>query len=290
MKKLSMFFALFCASCMVVGLSSCKEKKAEEPQKEEAAVEAIDANESMTLSGTIDKYPITMELSCEGSDIKGSYYYTRSGKKVSEDLQLKGTIDEDGRMELFEWVESDGTHSGHFLGYFTPTDGYKGKFDRSDGKEMTFNLTVENLNKDAKANQKGFSHAANKDFSFAVQEVRNAAPNHTWFDTNDNASSSYDDDEGDASFSSNSSSGSEDWDAILDAYDRYVTKYISYVNKAANGDMTAMAECASMMQEANDLAEKLQNAKGELSSAQVARYTKIMNKMASAAQKLQKLR
>lgn len=34
MKKLSMIFALLCASCMVVGLSSCKEKKAEEPQEE----------------------------------------------------------------------------------------------------------------------------------------------------------------------------------------------------------------------------------------------------------------
>lgn len=283
-----MIFALFCASCMVIGLSSCKEKKAEEPPKEEkTVVEAIDANESMTLSGTIDKYPITMELSCEGSDIKGTYYYIKKGKKASTDLQLKGTIDEDGRMELFEWVESNGYHSGHFLGVFTPTDGYKGKFDRYEGKELEFDLTVENLDKDAKANQKGFSHAANKDFSFAVQEIRNAVPNHTWFDENDNESSSYDDDEEDDSFSSSSSSGSEDWDAILDAYDRYVTKYISYVNKAANGDMTAMAECASLMQEANDLAEKLQNAKGELSSAQIARYTKIMNKMANAAQKLQ---
>ena len=61
--------------------------------------------------------------------------------------------------------------------------------------------------------------------------------------------------------------GSEDWDALLAAYEQYVDKYISYVKKAAKGDITALTEYPSLMKKAQQLSDKIQKAQGELSSA-----------------------
>lgn len=83
-----------------------------------------------------------------------------------------------------------------------------------------------------------------------------------------------------------SSSGSEDWDALLDSYDQYVTKYISFVKKAAKGDMSAVAEYPALMEKAEEYGNRLENAKSDLSAAQWARYMKITQKMASAASEM----
>lgn len=100
-------------------------------------------------------------------------------------------------------------------------------------------------------------------------------------DDEDNSSSSLYDD------SDTSPSGSEDWDALLTSYENYVDKYISYVKKAAKGDMTALAEYPSLMEKAQDFSDKLQRAQGDLSASQWARYNKITMKMMKAAQEMQ---
>ena len=82
---------------------------------------------------------------------------------------------------------------------------------------------------------------------------------------------------------SSSSSSSEDWDALLDSYDEYVTKYISYMKKAANGDMSALSEYPALLEKAQEFSEKMENAQGEMTSAQWSRYTKITKKMSPAA-------
>ena len=79
-------------------------------------------------------------------------------------------------------------------------------------------------------------------------------------DTSDNS-----DEEGEAS---ESSSSSEDWDAILDSYERMVDKYIVYANKVADGNTDVMSEAASIMEEAQEYADKLKNASDNLSSSQ----------------------
>ena len=81
-----------------------------------------------------------------------------------------------------------------------------------------------------------------------------------------------------------SSSGSENWDSVLDSYERYVDKYIAIMKKAQSGDVSAMSEYPSLMQEAQEYGDKLQNAKGSLSASQMARYQRITNKMLKAAQ------
>lgn len=85
---------------------------------------------------------------------------------------------------------------------------------------------------------------------------------------------------------SQSSSSSQDWDALLDSYEEYVNKYIEFYKKAQNGDMSAMTEYASMMQKAQDYANKLENARGEISAAQLARFQKIQAKMLEAVQNM----
>ena len=79
-----------------------------------------------------------------------------------------------------------------------------------------------------------------------------------------------------------SSSSSADWDDVLDSYENYVDKYITLAKKVAAGDMSAMAEYTSLMEEAQQLGERLDGAKGEMSASQMARYNKITMKMATA--------
>lgn len=106
----------------------------------------------------------------------------------------------------------------------------------------------------------------------------------------DDSSSSYassnddDDDDDSDSYTSSSSSGSQNWDALLNSYEQYVDKYISYMKKAAKGDMSAMSEYPALMEKAQEFNSKLQDAQGEMSASQWSRYIKITNKMTKAAQ------
>lgn len=92
----------------------------------------------------------------------------------------------------------------------------------------------------------------------------------------DNSSSMSNDD-------SSSSSSTEDWDALLDSYEEYVDKYISFAKKAAKGDMDALSEYPSLLEKAQELSNELSGAQGSMSSSQWSRYMRITNKMANAA-------
>ena len=81
-------------------------------------------------------------------------------------------------------------------------------------------------------------------------------------------------------------SESEDWDAVLDEYENYVDKYIALLKKAKQGDMSALSEYAGMMEKAQELGGKMDDAQGEMSSAQWSRYTRILQKMTNAAQSM----
>lgn len=105
-------------------------------------------------------------------------------------------------------------------------------------------------------------------------------------DDDESSSSDDDDDEAD-SYSSSSSSGSQDWDALLNSYEQYVDKYISYMKKAAKGDMSALSEYPALMEKAQEFSSKMEGAKGDMSASQWARYIKITNKMTQAVANMQ---
>lgn len=73
------------------------------------------------------------------------------------------------------------------------------------------------------------------------------------------------------------------FDEWLDDYEDYVDKYISFVKKAKSGDVRALAEYPALMQKAQDLNDKIEDVKSELSDSQLARYNKIAQKLAKAA-------
>lgn len=122
-----------------------------------------------------------------------------------------------------------------------------------------------------------------KEVKSRAKEVRIfVVGNSSSYADSDMSDSSDDDDE-----LSESSSGTEDWDAILDSYERMVDKYIAYANKVADGDTNVMTEAASIMEEAQEYADKLKNANDNLSSSQLSRLNRISAKMAKAAAELQ---
>lgn len=83
-----------------------------------------------------------------------------------------------------------------------------------------------------------------------------------------------------------SDTDSPDWNELLDSYEQYVDQYISYVKKAANGDMDALAEYPSLMQKAQEFSDKMKGAQSDMSASQWSRYMKITNKMTNALQEL----
>lgn len=105
-------------------------------------------------------------------------------------------------------------------------------------------------------------------------------------ESSDDSSVSSDNSSDDNESISSSSTGSADWDSMLDSYELYVNKYIALVKKAANGDISAMAEYAGLMQKAQELSDKMNGAQGDMSASQWARYLKITTKMTTAAQEM----
>lgn len=83
-----------------------------------------------------------------------------------------------------------------------------------------------------------------------------------------------------------SSSSNEDWDELLDSYEQYVDKYISYLKKASKGDLSAISEYPSLMEKAQEFDNKIKNVENDMSVSQWARYNKISMKMLEAAQNM----
>jgi hypothetical protein len=82
----------------------------------------------------------------------------------------------------------------------------------------------------------------------------------------------------------NSTSGSEDWDKILNDYDDYTNQYISLLKKSKNNDASAISEYPAMMEKANELGNSLQKGKNQLSTSQMNRMVQIQTKLMTAVQ------
>ena len=65
--------------------------------------------------------------------------------------------------------------------------------------------------------------------------------------------------------------------------DKYVTDYIAFAKKAQKGDVSAMQDYAQMLENAQDLQEKLNAVEGEMTPEQLKRFNKIVSKLAKAS-------
>lgn len=124
-----------------------------------------------------------------------------------------------------------------------------------------------------------------RSYSSARTDVSSNNDTSFFSDSDDDLEDNSDTDSGNSL--SSSSSDSQDWDELLSSYEQYVDKYISYMKKAANGDMSALSEYPALMEKAQEFSDKMSNAQGDMSTAQWARYMKITNKMTSAALEMQ---
>jgi len=80
-----------------------------------------------------------------------------------------------------------------------------------------------------------------------------------------------------------STTGSGDWDAVLDDYEDYMDSYIRLIKKANAGDMSALSEYPKMYEKAISLGEKLENAGDNLSTEQMTRLIGLQTKMMQEA-------
>lgn len=102
-------------------------------------------------------------------------------------------------------------------------------------------------------------------------------------DSDEEYSYSSDDDDDDYSYSSYDDDDNN-WDEILDSYERYVNRLVAIAKKAKSGDVSAVMELSEIQGEMEECADKLEDAEGSLTSAQMSRYQRITEKMGKALQ------
>ena len=97
-------------------------------------------------------------------------------------------------------------------------------------------------------------------------------------------SESSEDDENEDSFEVSNT----DFDEVLDNYEDYVDEYIKFVQKAADGDMSAMSQYPTLLEKANKLDSRLTKSKGDMTAKQVDRMINIQLKMTKSAMEISK--
>ena len=75
-------------------------------------------------------------------------------------------------------------------------------------------------------------------------------------------------------------------DELLDKYEEYYDTYISLMKKAKNGDMSAVVEYGKYLKKSQELSKKIEQAKGDLKTSQLARFQKIQMKLMKAMKEL----
>lgn len=215
----------------------------------------FNAQRTINLEGNIGKYPImmTMHIANDGT-VTGAYYYKSQGR--GNYLYIKGKKSGD-HIALKEFT-MDGQQTGTYDGTFK-NDIYRGRFDtRSGNYEFVLSPT-----------EMEYIDFGSIDFdAFYTDDMRysNTINDDDFF---------------------RDSAGSADWDELLESYEQYVEQYISLVKKAAKGDMSAVTDYMSFLNKAQELSNKMEGAKEEMSISQWSRYIKITEKMAKAAQEMQ---
>lgn len=220
---------------------------------------------TVNLEGNIGKYPImmTMHIAPDGI-VTGAYYYKSKGP--GNYLYVKGEKTDD-RITLNEFTK-DGQQTGTYDGTYK-NDVYKGHFNTKSGN-YAFVLRPTEM----------------ESIDLALIDFDSYYAEYVKYDDGDDSDDSDEEDDSYESYD-NSSAGSANWDEILKSYEQYVDKYISLMKKASKGDMSATLEYVSFMKKAQDLSSKMQNAQGEMSPDQWARYMKILSKMTNAMQEME---
>ncbi len=217
---------------------------------------------NITLSGSVGKYPVCMTINVKSSgELTGAYYYTRQGPGAL--LYFKSNSGWSSTLTIPEF-DINANNTGTFVGKFE-NDVFSGQFT-TRGKTYIYSLKPDPSVTPLDLSGVPFD-------SFELPRATSSSSESSSYDTD--YSSSYD---------TSGSSGSVDFDELLDSYERCIDKAISMMKKAENDDPTFMAEYQKYVSEMLEFSEKLQNAKGDLSASQLQRLNKLVMKAAKASQ------
>jgi hypothetical protein len=84
------------------------------------------------------------------------------------------------------------------------------------------------------------------------------------------------------SSSTSSSAKKTDWDKLLDDYEEYMNESVEITKKMMSGDMTVVTRLTTLTEQVQELADQLEDASSELSTAQMTRLSQIAEKAANA--------
>ena len=123
---------------------SCKKTESENSPKVEMSTNFV-----KTFEGKIsEKFDIIMKLTSENGIVNGAYYY----KKVGENIQLKGELQDNGELLLNEY-DNNGNQTGIFKGKISENSKIVGNWCKPNGeKEMTFKLIESNTSYSSEQN------------------------------------------------------------------------------------------------------------------------------------------
>ena len=188
-----------------------------------------------------------------------------------KDLHISGwnleILDKNGTSLLDKLILKDSEDS-KLLKFVT--EGKEG-----EEKEFTFQYSIAN----GDLYKKIMNDAANinlKDVSFYKEQYYSSESSEVTDEETTDTDSNTDVESDDIS--------SNNVDEILKTYSEYVDKYIKFMKKAANGDLSAMTEYASLLKKAQEFDEKLKEVKGDMTTAQMNKFLEIQKKMLSAMQ------
>lgn len=101
---------------------------------------------SKTFEGSIDKYPVRIQLARNGPDLSGKYIYIRNDKEFN----LKGTVDTQNSFVLSEF-DSNGNQTGVFKGNLSSDSELNGTWTKPNGNtSLAFSLRQISPSADAK--------------------------------------------------------------------------------------------------------------------------------------------
>lgn len=85
-------------------------------------------------------------------------------------------------------------------------------------------------------------------------------------------------------FTETTAAGSpNDWDKAIDEYEGYIDQYVKVLKKSKSGDMTALAESAELMEQAESAEKRLEAAKDQgMTTEQIKRFMKLQSKIIDA--------
>ncbi|MBQ7664544.1 MAG: hypothetical protein IJS43_04900 [Bacteroidaceae bacterium] len=226
-------------------------------------------------------------LNDKGEELKAAFDF-RKEKLGSEDEQEK---------KLLELVKSDVGTEAELTFYFTSNDKeiLSQLMNETGGfkiKGLKCEITEETLYYSSPSSDTSSSTSSSDDDNSGSSYSSSSTDSDNGYDSNsEDDSDSYDSsdsgdessDDDNSSSSSRSKKTSTNWDSVLNSYEQYVNQYIAFYKKAKNGDQTALAQYPALLQKANELESKLNSAKGEMTTAQMARYNRINAKLMQAA-------